>query len=90
MTFSVSFGTRLIPVEVANFFVSTFAGRSIVESVEQDHVGEILREITKLVDQGKLKPLLDSEQFKFSSVARAHDYAENQGPTGKVVLTADL
>lgn len=71
-------------------FVSTFAGRSIVESVEQDHVGEILREITKLVDQGKLKPLLDSEQFKFSSVARAHDYAENQGPTGKVVLTADL
>ena len=28
---------------------------SIVESVEQDHVGEILREITKLVDQGKLK-----------------------------------
>ena len=68
-------------------FTSVFAGRSILQDVDQVGVGEILTEAAHLVDTGKLKPLLDPKRFSFNQVGEAHDYAENQSPIGKVVLT---
>lgn len=69
-------------------FSSVFAGRSITHDVEQDHVGEILRETAKLVDAGKLRPLVHDQQFTFAQAGDAHRVAEHNSPTGKVVLTA--
>ncbi|MBD2090482.1 zinc-dependent alcohol dehydrogenase family protein [Microcoleus sp. FACHB-1515] len=48
--------------------------------------GEILTQLAELVDQGKVRPLLDSTIFKFSKVAAAHQRAESGQAIGKVVL----
>jgi NADPH:quinone reductase len=52
----------------------------------QDH-GKILREVTNLVEQGKLHPLLDEKTFSFDQVSEAHTYLEANKAIGKVVLT---
>ncbi len=69
-------------------FSSVFAGRSITHDVDQEHVGEILRETTKLVEAGKLRPLVHGKTFTFAQAGDAHQEAEHGSPTGKVVLSA--
>jgi NADPH2:quinone reductase len=49
--------------------------------------GEILRMVGRLADDGRLKPLLDSEGFTFAQVADAHRRLESGQAVGKVVLT---
>jgi len=51
----------------------------------QEHHGEILREATKLSDDGKLKPFLAKEIFTPQGIERAFD-AVSSGVTGKVVV----
>lgn len=51
-----------------------------------DH-GQILAEAAALVDQGKLKPLVDGQSFSFEEVAAAHAHAASGKAIGKVVLT---
>lgn len=48
--------------------------------------GKILFNVAKLVDQGKLRPLLDSKSFSFAEVAEAHRYVESGRAVGKVTL----
>ncbi|MGY0010560.1 zinc-binding dehydrogenase [Bacillus anthracis] len=43
-------------------------------------------EITQIVEEGKLRPLLDSTSFTFDEVARAHEYLESNKAIGKIVL----
>lgn len=71
-------------------FKSLFAGHEIVAGTNPSYVGTILTEIAKLIDGGKLEPVIDQKHFKFSEVGIAHDYAEAESPTGKVVLVQDL
>jgi NADPH:quinone reductase len=52
----------------------------------QDH-GKILREVTNLVEEGKLLPLIDKRTFTFDQVSEAHAYLESNQAIGKVVLT---
>jgi NADPH2:quinone reductase len=49
--------------------------------------GRILSHITDIVDQGKLKPLVDPNQFKLESVSDAHAYLESGKAKGKVVIS---
>jgi len=49
--------------------------------------GEILRDVARLADQGRLKPHLDSQRFTFAQVAEAHRRLESGEAVGKVVLT---
>lgn len=49
--------------------------------------GEILSKLAHLVDNGIVRPLIDSEPFRFSKVAAAHQQAESGQTVGKVVLT---
>ena len=51
--------------------------------------GEILAEVAKLVDDGKVRPLVDPKSFTFARVAEAHRYAESGQQVGKVVLTRE-
>jgi NADPH2:quinone reductase len=69
-------------------FSSVFAGRSITHDVDQEHVGEILRETAKLVEAGKLRPLVHDKTFTFAEAGAAHEEAEHAAPTGKVVLSS--
>ena len=51
--------------------------------------GEILKQISKLVDEGVIKPLIDPHQFTFDDIAKAHALLESGNAIGKIVLHND-
>jgi len=51
----------------------------------KEHLGTILSDITRLVEQGKVVPLID-RTFSFDQLAAAHQYAEYGHAIGKVVV----
>lgn len=54
---------------------------------DRSHHGYILRQIAQLVDEGKLRPLIDPQSFSIDQVAQAHTYTESGRAIGKVLLT---
>lgn len=48
--------------------------------------GDILKNVTPIIEEGKLKPLIDLRQFKFDKIAEAHKYYESKKSIGKIVL----
>lgn len=48
--------------------------------------GRILTELAKLVDEGKVRPLIDEHIFALKDVAAAHQFLESGRALGKVVL----
>lgn len=66
---------------------SVFMLIPMLYKVRQAHHGEILRETTRLVEEGLLQPLLDEWIYNFSEVAQAHRRVEAGQHIGKVVLT---
>ncbi|TAL65622.1 MAG: quinone oxidoreductase [Legionella sp.] len=48
--------------------------------------GKILTELANIIDQGKLKPLLDPRSFQLAEVADAHAYLESGQSRGKVII----
>ena len=59
----------------------------MLSNLGREHHHEILSSIAQLVDEGKLKPLLDSEMFTMAEVSSAHFRAESRQAIGKIVLT---
>ncbi|MDM1071808.1 zinc-dependent alcohol dehydrogenase family protein [Empedobacter brevis] len=55
------------------------------EAGKQEH-GEILKYITELVEQGKVKPLIDERTFTFEQIGEAHNYAEGRKSIGKIIF----
>lgn len=55
------------------------------EAGKKEH-GEILRHITELLEQGKIKPLIDPISFTIQEIAKAHTYAEGRKGIGKIVI----
>jgi NADPH2:quinone reductase len=53
---------------------------------QRERHGEILKRIATLVDQGALKPFIDSHQFSFEEVGKAHALIESGKALGKVVI----
>ena len=56
-------------------------------NVDRARHGEILSKLAQIVDQGKIRPLLDSKTFSMAEIASAHQHAESGQAIGKVVLT---
>jgi len=52
----------------------------------RDHHGEMMREATKLVEEGKLVPLVDERRFTLETVMEAHALVESGKALGKVVV----
>lgn len=52
----------------------------------REHHGEILREITTLVEAGKLVPMVDATYFNLESAQEAHRSVESGVAQGKVVV----
>ena len=52
--------------------------------------GQILSEAARLVDAGKLRPLMDQERFGYSEAGQAHARLEAGQAIGKIVLVNDL
>ena len=61
----------------------------LTQGIGRAHHGEILKNITKLVEADRIKPLLHREVFTFSNVGLAHQALENGEVTGKLVLVND-
>ncbi len=55
----------------------------------RDHYGKILFEIKKLVEAGKIKPLIHKDIFDWKQVSQAHKLVESKMHKGKVVLKMD-
>ncbi|REG85669.1 zinc-dependent alcohol dehydrogenase family protein [Marinomonas pollencensis] len=51
---------------------------------EQHH--QILTQLAKIVDEGKLTPILDTETFSLEEVGKAHDRLASRSVIGKVVI----
>ncbi len=58
----------------------------ILKNHKRERHGKILAEIAKMVDQGKLKPLLDPHKFTLATVGDAHALLESGKACGKVVV----
>lgn len=58
----------------------------MLANINREAHGTILREVAKLVDAGKIKPLVYPEIFTFANVESAHDFAETGKGYGKIVL----
>lgn len=69
-------------------FASVFGGYPITHGFDQKLVGDILRETSSLVEDGRIVPLLDPAHFTFEQVGDAHAHQQNGAPTGKVALTS--
>lgn len=64
----------------------TFMALKILHTDKRDACGEILNKLTQIVEEGKLRPLLDSKTFTFDEIAQAHEYLESNKAIGKIVL----
>ena len=58
----------------------------LLHNIGTAHHGEILQQISALVDEDQLRPLLDLQQFRFSEAAKAHAYLESGQHSGKIIL----
>ncbi len=54
--------------------------------INRSYHSDILSQIARLVDEGKLRPLLDYKPFGFVDVSVAHAYKESGNAIGKVTL----
>lgn len=61
----------------------------LMTGVGRDHYGKILSEVKKLVEAGKIKPLVHKQIFNWKQVSSAHKLVEKNEQTGKVTLTMD-
>ncbi|MGG1400331.1 zinc-dependent alcohol dehydrogenase family protein [Bacillus salipaludis] len=64
----------------------TFMLLKILNKDMHKQYGEILKKVARVVEEGKLRPLLDSNIFTFDEVSKAHEYMESGNAVGKVVL----
>ncbi|WP_035830048.1 zinc-dependent alcohol dehydrogenase family protein [Crocosphaera watsonii] len=61
----------------------------LLHNIHRAKYGEILSKLAQLVDQGKIRPLIDPQSFTFSEVAQAHQHLESGQAIGKIVLTQE-
>ncbi|MFC5541649.1 MAG: zinc-dependent alcohol dehydrogenase family protein [Bacilli bacterium] len=58
----------------------------ILEKEWRKEYGEILEKVTAIVEEGKLRPLLDPNVFTFDEISKAHEHLESGKAIGKIVL----
>ncbi|MEP9409563.1 zinc-dependent alcohol dehydrogenase family protein [Peribacillus frigoritolerans] len=67
----------------------TFMLLKILNKDMHKQYGEILKKVAKVVEEGKLRPLVDPNMFTFDEVSKAHEYMESGKAIGKIVLKND-
>ena len=58
----------------------------MLHNFKREQHGEILRNITRIVEAGELKPLLDEKQFSLENVGEAYARLESRKAIGKIVV----
>lgn len=59
----------------------------LLTNTGREEQGRILAQLAEIADQGKLKPLIDSQVFTLEKVGDAHAHWESGKACGKIVLT---
>jgi NADPH2:quinone reductase len=78
---------NLTPVHLKGLdFQVVFMLIPMLHNVGKERHGEILKQVATWVEQGKVKPLIDSK-FSFENVGLAHQRAEGGQIMGKVIIT---
>jgi NADPH:quinone reductase len=67
-------------------FHVTFMLLKLLDEAKRFEHGEILGNISKVIEENSLRPLLDKKTFSFEEVGKAHDYLESGKAVGKVIL----
>lgn len=88
---SLGWGTHaLAPLSFkAGTYSGVFTLLPLLTGIGRSHHGEILTEITRLIEDGKLRPILDPRRFALDRVAEAHAAIEDRSATGKIVVDID-
>ncbi|WP_445492445.1 zinc-dependent alcohol dehydrogenase family protein [Niallia sp. 03133] len=58
----------------------------ILNKEHRKDLGSALTKIAKLVEEGKLRPLIDEKVFSFDEISQAHDYLESGKAIGKIAI----
>lgn len=58
----------------------------MLHNYKREEHGQILSEIASIVEAGKLKPILDAQQFSLEEIGKAHARLESGQAIGKVVV----
>jgi NADPH:quinone reductase len=58
----------------------------ILDESERSQNGDRLKKISSIVEEGKLRPLIDQHRFTFDEVSKAHQLLETNKAIGKIVL----
>jgi NADPH2:quinone reductase len=78
---------KLAPLSFrAGTYSGVFTLLPLLTGVGRAHHGEILREASKLAEDGKLKVLVDPRNFTLDSIDEAHGLIKNGSNAGKVVI----
>lgn len=59
----------------------------MLHNLKREQHAEILRNVTRMVEAGQLKPILDASQFSLEQAGQAHARLESGQAMGKVVVT---
>jgi len=59
----------------------------MLHDFKREQHGDILAKLAAIVDEGKLKPIVDSESFELNEVGKAHDRLSSGEAMGKVVIS---
>lgn len=70
-------------------FHAVFMLLPLLTEVGRDRHGRILRSAARLVDEGKLRPLIDAHSFTLATAADAHRLLESGKAQGKIVIDID-
>lgn len=86
VTIVTAFTADLSPMHAKGLSLhAVFMPIPMLHDVGRERHGAILREVARLVDAGKLKPVVDS-RFPLARAAEAHARLESGAATGKVVV----
>ncbi|MBS7254797.1 zinc-dependent alcohol dehydrogenase family protein [Flavobacterium branchiicola] len=83
-----AFGTHtLAPGSLRNASIhGVFVLRPMIGGEGRQHHGEILKEAAKLIEDGKLKPIIDSRKFTLDNAIDAHKAVSDGSANGKIVI----
>lgn len=70
-------------------YSGVFALYPLISGKGRAHHGEILAEATKLIESGKVIPLVDAQQYTLESIKDAYQAQEHRTAKGKIVIDVD-
>ena len=65
-----------------------FMGLPLITGKGRVHHGDVLLRLARLVDNGRIKPLIDPQTFAFKDVGKAHQKLQDGRAMGKIALEA--